>query len=154
VTSLSTPLGSYSPVIKGTSGLISATTTAHLTVSAGQGKEFAIAGSLDRTLAPGVTGFLDLALTNPNNQPINITNLTVSVTGTSKVGCATNNFSVTQFSGTYPLTVPANSVRTLSQLGVAQAQRPRVTMINLPVSQDMCKSTNLTLSYSGTGSNG
>jgi hypothetical protein len=154
VTSLSTPQGAYDLVIKGTSGLFSATTTAHLTVSAGQGKDFAIAGSLDRTLSPGVTGFLDLALTNPNNQPINITNLTVSITGTSKPGCTPSNFSVTQFSGTYPVTVPPNSVRTLSQLGVAQAQRPRVAMIDLPVNQDICKSTKLTLSYSGTGTGG
>jgi hypothetical protein len=150
-TTLSTPLGSNDLLITGTSGSFHATTTAHLTVSAGQGKQFAISGSLDRSLAPGVTGFLDLALTNPNNQPMDITNLTVSITGTSKAGCATSNFSVTQFSGTYPVTLPANSTKTLSQLGVAQPFRPQVTMIDLPVNQDVCKNTGLTLGYTGTG---
>lgn len=150
-TTLSTPQGSNDLLITGTSGAFHATTTAHLTVSAGQGKQFAISGSLDRSLAPGVTGYLDLTLTNPNNQPMDVTNLTVSITGTSKSGCATSNFSVTQFSGTYPLTVPANSTKTLSQLGVAQQFRPRVTMIDLPVNQDICKNTGLTLGYTGTG---
>jgi hypothetical protein len=123
-------------------------------VSAGQGQNFGLAGSADRLLAPGVSGFIDVAITNPNNQPLNVTNLSVAVTGTSKPACTTSNFSVTQFSGTYPITVPANSTRTLSQLGITQSQRPKVTMINLPVNQDVCKNTGVALSFTGTGSGG
>jgi hypothetical protein len=146
------PLGSYSLVINGTSGTITASVTAHLTVSAGQGRAFTIAGVLDRALSPGVTGYLDLALTNPNNQTLSITNLAVSITGTSKSGCtASGNFSKTEFSGTYPLSLPSNSTRTLSQLGVPQSQWPKVTMVNLAMNQDICKSTSLTLGFTGTG---
>jgi hypothetical protein len=152
-TSAATTVGSYTLTITGTSGSTTASTVAQLTVSAAahDNRAFTITGTLDRSLAPGVTGFLDLSITNPNNQPISITNLTVSLTGTSKPGCATSNFSVAQLSGAYPFTVPANSTRTLSQLGIAQSVRPRVTMIDLPVNQDVCKTTGLTLGYSGTG---
>jgi hypothetical protein len=150
-TSLTTPLGSDDLVVTGTSGSFTATTTAHLTVSAGQGQNFALSGSSDRLLAPGVSGFIDVSITNPNNQPLNVTSITMSVTGTSKPACTTSNFSVTQFSGTYPIVVPANSTRTLSQLGIMQAQRPKVTMLDLPVNQDICKNTGITLSFTGAG---
>jgi hypothetical protein len=150
-TASDTPTGSYTLVIRGTSGTIAASTSAHLTVSAAHAKQFTIAGSLDRSLSPGVSGYLNLALTNPNNQPLSITGLTVTVTGTSKSGCTTSNFSATQFSGVYPLTVPANATRTLSQLGLAQSIWPKVTMINLPTNQDSCKDTGLTLGYTGSG---
>jgi hypothetical protein len=151
-TASNTPLGSYSLVVKGTSGAITASAIAHLTLSAGQGKAFTIAGAVDRALSPGVTGYLNLALTNPNNQTLSITNLTVSITGTSMSGCtASGNFSTTQFSGIYPLSLPSNSTRTLSQLGVPQSQWPKVTMVNLATNQDVCKSTGLTLAFIGTG---
>lgn len=152
-TSAGTPLGSYSLTITGTSGATTASTVAALTVSASQaGRPFTISGELDRVLAPGVTGYLNLSLANPNNQSLGVTNLTVAINGTNRSGCATSNFAVAQFTGTYPLTVPANSTRTLSQLGVTLTQMPAVKMIDLPVNQDICKSTGLTLGYSGTGS--
>jgi hypothetical protein len=150
-TASNTPLGSYDLVVKGTSGSVIATVTAHLTVSATNGQPFAIAGSLDRTLAPGVTGFLNLGLTNANNQPLSVTNLTVAISGTNKPACTTSNFAVTQFSAAYPIIVPANSTRTLSQLGIPQSAWPKIKMIDLPVNQDVCKSTGLTLSYAGSG---
>jgi Predicted membrane protein len=150
-TTASTTLGSYTLTVTGKSGATTATAPAHLTVSAAQGKNFTITGSADRLLAPGVTGSLNVALTNPNNQPISVTNLAVSLTGTSRSACTTSNFAVGQFSGSYPLTVPANTTRTLSQLGVPQSGWPTVTMKDLPVNQDACKSTTLTLSYTGTG---
>lgn len=148
-TSPNTALGSYNPVITGTSTAnMTASTTVHLTVSAGQAKQFTISGSLDRTLAPGVTGNLDLALTNSNNQPITVSGLTVSIAQVSKSGCTANgNFSITQFTGS--VTVPANSTRTLSQLGAAPL--PQITMVDLPVNQDICKGATLTLTYTGTG---
>ncbi|MCU1657694.1 MAG: hypothetical protein JWO57_2350 [Pseudonocardiales bacterium] len=152
-TSASTTLGSYSLTVRGSSGTTTATAVAQMTVSGSQGgTPFAIAGTLDRALAPGVTGSLNLSLTNPNNQQLSITNLSVAITSTSKPGCTKeNNFSAVQFSGTYPVIVPANSTKTLSQLGVSQAAWPKITMIDLPSNQDICKSTGLSLSYSGTG---
>jgi hypothetical protein len=150
-TASNTPLGSYTLTIKGQSGSYTATVTAHLTVSAGHAQAFTIAGSLDRTLAPDVTGYLNLALTNSNNQPMSITNLTVTISGTNKPACATSNFAVTQFSGAYTFSVPANSTKTLTQLGIPQSAWPKIKMINLSTNQDACKSTNLSLSYTGTG---
>lgn len=148
-TAPNTPLGSYSPVITGTSTTsMTASTTVHLTVSAGQAKQFTISGRLDRTLAPGVTGNLDLSLTNSNNQQITVSGLTVSIAQVSKSACtASDNFSIKQFAGS--VTVPANSTRTLSQLGATSL--PQITMVDLPVNQDACKGATLTLTYTGTG---
>lgn len=154
-TSAATTLGSYALTITGVSGTASTSTTAQLSVSASQGgNPFTISGTLDRLLAPGVTGSLNLALTNPNNQSLNVTNLTVSITGTDKPGCATgSNYSVVQFGGVYPLTVPANSTRNLSQL-VSPSAFPKIVMNNLSTNQDACKGAKLSLSYSGTGQGG
>lgn len=148
-TSSSTGLGSYTPVITGTStSNVSASTTVRLTISAGQSKQFTISGSLDHTLAPGVTGNLDLALSNPNNQPITVSGLTVAIAQVSKSACtATGNFSIKQFTGS--VTVPANSTKKLSVLGVTNL--PQVTMVDLPTNQDACKGATLTLTYTGTG---
>jgi hypothetical protein len=150
-TASNTPLGSYSLVVKGAAGSVVATVIAHLTVSAAHAQSFPITGSLDRTLAPGVTGYLNLAMTNSNNQPLSVTSLSVSISGTNKPACTTSNFAVTQFSAAYPITVPANSTKTLSQLGIPQSAWPKVKMIDLPVNQDACKSTGLTLTYTGAG---
>jgi hypothetical protein len=154
-TSSATTLGSYTLVITGTSGTASAQASAQLTVSAAQGgTPFTIGGTLDRLLAPAVTGSLDLSLTNPNAQTLSITNLTVTIAGTNKQGCAAaGNYSVVQFSGAYPLVVPAHSMRTLSQL-TAATTFPKITMNNLATNQDPCKGAVLSLSYSGTGQGG
>lgn len=148
-TSPDTKLGSYNPVITGTSaGGATASATVHVTVSAGQSKQFTISGTLDRALAPGVTGNLDLALTNPNNQPMTVTGLTVAIASVSNSGCtAGENYSVRQFTGS--VTVPANATRTLSALGVTAL--PQITMVDLPVNQDVCKGVTLALTYTGTG---
>jgi hypothetical protein len=145
--------GSLNLTVTGTaSGAASVSASIHLTVSAGQNKQFTISGSLDRQLYPGGTGSLNLALTNPNNQPMSISTLAVSVAQVSKAGCSPAvDFGVTQFSGSYPLTVPANSTRTLSQLSVPPANWPKVTMIDRPVNQDACKNATLTLSFTGSG---
>jgi hypothetical protein len=154
-TAANTKQGSYDLVITGTSGATTSTVPAHLTVSAGSnGKDFTISGDISQPLAPGVTAPVNLSLANTNNQAIKITSLIVSVKTTSKPACTTDNFSVRQFGGTYPLIVPANSTRTLTQLGVAAAQMPALTFIDKPINQDVCKSTNITLGYSGVGGNG
>ena len=149
----STPTGSYSLTVTGTGGSITRTTTAHLTVSAGGGgnKPFTISGGPSNSLAPGVTAPINLSIYNPNNQPMQVTGLTVTVVATNKSACATDNYSVRQFSGTYPI-VPANSTWSLSQLGITQTAWPAVTMINKPVNQDACKGATVQLGYTGTGS--
>lgn len=153
-TSLGTPRGFFPVVVVGRSPGIRTTTTVHLVVTAGEGKNFHMSGSADGLLAPGVSAPINLAITNPNHGAIRVTRLTVRVTGTSTPGCSTSNFSITQFSGSYPIRVPANSTRTLAQLGIVHALRPKITMRDLPVNQDICKDTRITLGYSGMGNGG
>jgi hypothetical protein len=152
-----TTLGSYSVTIAGSSGSTHASTVAHLTVSAGNagnggnpGHAFTLTGTLDRQLAPGVTGYLDLALANPNNQTMRVTALSVTITGIGAPGCGPANFTTAPFSGG-PVSVPANTTRTLSQLNVPKSEWPSVTMVDLPSNQDACKGTSLSLAYTGTG---
>jgi hypothetical protein len=152
----STTQGSYALTINGAApGSIPQITTAHLTVSAPKGggnKAFTISGSPIRSVAPGVSSPIDLSISNPNNQTLQVTALTATVVQTSKATCGTDNFSVSQFSGAYPLAVPANSTRSLSQLGVAPTQLPTLVFVNKPVNQDACKNVSVTLAYTGSGS--
>ncbi|HEV7205815.1 MAG TPA: hypothetical protein VGN18_14490 [Jatrophihabitans sp.] len=152
-TSLSTPLGSADLVITATSATASASITVHLAVSAGSEGAFTITGSPDRRLAPGVTGLIDVSVTNPNAQTLQLSALTVVLAAASDPGCTLDNFRVTQFSGPYPLTIPARSTRTLSQLGLPRTAWPTLTLLDLPVNQNACKNNSLALSYSGVGGN-
>ncbi|UUL77431.1 hypothetical protein NG819_08200 [Pseudarthrobacter sp. Fe7] len=52
--------------------------------------------------------------------------------------CSAADFAVTQYSGPYPLAVPAGS-SSLSGLGVAQQAWPRVGMLDSSANQDGCK---------------
>lgn len=152
-TTSTTPLGSTDLVVTASTAAATASTTVHLTVSAGNQGTFAITGSPDRRLAPGVTGAIDASITNSNSQTMQVTSLTVTLTGTSNPACTLDNFRVTQFTGTYPLSVPARSARTLSQLGVPRSAWPALTLLDLPVNQDACKNNSLALQYSGIGTN-
>jgi hypothetical protein len=155
-----TPEGTYTLYLVA-SGNDSAGTTRYayasvqLVIATG-GKPFAIAGNLTGLLAPGVSLPLDLTLTNPNNQTISISNLTVTVQSVAKVpptrvgSCSTADYVVTQYSGPYPLAVPAHGNASLSSL-VASTKFPQVTMIDTASNQDGCKGATLTLAYSGSG---
>lgn len=145
--------GTYLLTVKGTALLASATASAYLVVQPQTYPSFPISGTADRVLAPGGEfGAVDLAITNPFDVPMTVTALGVSVVGTDHAGCGANNYDATAYSGTFPLTIPANSTRTLQQLGVPRAQWPRVAMVNLPANQDACKGATVQLHYSGTGS--
>jgi hypothetical protein len=143
--------GVYRFTVSGSALLASASASAYLIVQPQQFPNFPISGNADRVLAPGVTALLNLSLTNPFSSPMSVTALGVSVTGTNQTGCATNNYAVTQYSGPYPLVVPANSTRTLQQLGVPSSQWPTVAMLDLPVNQNACQNATVNLAYTGTG---
>lgn len=115
------------------------------------GRAFTVSGTLDRSLFIGTTGRIDLAITAPRGGKLNVTNLSVTVAGTSNARCTPGNFAVTQYAGGYPLAVPGGSTRTLQQLGVARSAWPAVTLRDLPVNQDACKNVAVTLAYAGTG---
>lgn len=158
-TSTTSPAGSYPLAVvasgKDPAGVTRFAYAGVQLILTGPGKPFTISGNLAGLLAPGVSLPLDLTLANPNNKPLSVTNLTVTVQSVTRAPgatrpCSTADYGVTQYSGPYPLTVPANGSATLSGLGVAPASRPKVSMINAPTNQDGCKSATLTLAYSGS----
>jgi hypothetical protein len=116
-------------------------------------KTFTISGSLSGQLAPGAPDRpLNLVLSNPNNQSLALTNVTVTVHHTSAgASCDAANFAVTQYRGPYPVTITANRTASLSQLGLPSSAWPQIRMLDLPKNQDTCKNVTLALAYSGTG---
>jgi hypothetical protein len=133
----------------------SAYATVRLEVAAGV-KPFGIAGNLTGTLAPGLALPLDLTLTNPNNKPLAVTNLTVTVASVTRAAaatraCGTADYAVAQYTGPYPLTVPAGGSASLSGLGVPPGAWPKIAMVNAATNQDGCKGAQLTLAFTGSG---
>ncbi len=121
-----------------------------------KGKDFSISGDVAGLLAPGVSQPVDLFLTNPNNQQLSITNLTVTVKSVARnasaIGvCSVADYKVTQYSGPYPLVVPGRGSTSLSNLGVPSTSWPKITMIDTATNQDGCKGATVTLAYSGSG---
>lgn len=114
---------------------------------------FGISGSPVGSLAPGARLPIDLHLDNPTANRVSVSSLGVSIAGTTAPGCAASNFALTQFAGTFPLQLPANSHNTLSSLRIPKAQWPTLAMLNLPVNQDACKGATVQLRYSGGGTN-
>lgn len=114
---------------------------------------FPITGSADQPFYPGVTRSVNLVIGNPYNFTIKVTAVAVSVdNATSKPACAgQTNLVVTQ-TLTVPVNVPANSSRSLQQLGVASADWPRLTMPNLATNQDACKGASFSIHYTGQAS--
>jgi hypothetical protein len=120
---------------------------------------FAIRGTLPGALIPGMATPLDLTLSNPGSAT-RILGLDVDLSGViapqadATHPCTVDDFSVTQFSGSYGFTLPSSSTRTLGQLGFPSGRWPVIAMLNRPVNQDGCKGASLELSYSGasTGS--
>ncbi|MFG1912544.1 hypothetical protein [Kribbella sp. NPDC048928] len=135
---------------------------AYLTVSVvvqSNGKDFAISGSLTGLLSPGASRPLDLTLTNPNKKPISVTNLTVALASVTRTPaavaqgrpCGPADYRITQYAGSYPLTVPGNASAALSGLHVPQSAWPQVTMTDTASNQDGCKGATVTFAYSGAG---
>lgn len=119
-------------------------------------KNFGIAGTTEAAFYPGKAQALDLVLTNPNNQPIKVLTVTVTVkSATTKSGCAgPDNLVVDkQFTGT--VIVPANTTKRLSEMTpVPVSQWPVLAMPDLAdVNQDACKGATFSIDYTGTASN-
>ncbi|MGO4255453.1 COG1470 family protein [Marmoricola sp. RAF53] len=144
--------GSYLITVKGTALLASATASAYLIVQPQTYPNFPISGTPDRVLSPGgPIGAINVSMTNPFNAPMTVTNLGVALQSTDKTGCGIGNYQVTAYSGPASLTIPANSTRTLQQLGVPRAQWPQVQMLNLPSNQDACKTALVQYKITATG---
>jgi hypothetical protein len=164
-TSATAPDGGYPLTIVGSGpnpgGVIqNASAAVQLVISTTTTKPFSISGNLTGLLTPGTTRPLDLTLTNPNKKPVAVSNLTVTVqtvtrtadAATRNLPCTPADYTVTQYSGPYPLTIPGSTSAALSNLGVPAAGFPRVSMINTATNQDGCKGATLTLAFAGAGS--
>ncbi|GAA2138226.1 hypothetical protein GCM10009825_24520 [Arthrobacter humicola] len=156
-TASSTAAGDYALTVTGQSGAIqSASVQTQLRVKAPL-RVFGLSGDVAGLLAPGTSRPLDLGFNNPDKS-IDVGNLTVSIAGVVRTAkaiaaslpCTAQDYAVVQFSGRYPLAVPAGS-SSLSQLGVPSAQWPRIAMLDAPRLQDGCKGAVLQLAYSGSG---
>jgi|SRR5665647_27939 len=125
-----------------------------------KGKTFTISGNLNSgLLAPGLTLPLELNLDNPNKKSLSVTNLSVTLQSVirtiSAIGlgqpCTIGDYAVSQYSGGYPMVLPASSTMSLTQLGVSSGQLPQIQFLNTNLNQDGCKGATLSLSYSGSG---
>lgn len=157
VSTSGTQVSSTTPIsVTATGGTITSTVVVSLVVDANQSaKPFSLSGTALGAMGPGVAPSpIDLAVTNPNNQPLRITNLGVTVSGTSRPGCTVADFAVRQYGGSYPVTVPARATDVrLSTLGVPASALPTVAMISRSGNQDACKGVTVALAYTGSATN-
>jgi hypothetical protein len=154
-TEKNTQAGTYSLAVTGTAavGASSASRSTAPTLVVDKTKTFEISGDLATHLYPGASAPLNLTLTNPYNFDLRIGSISVSLEeATSRPGCSgSQNFEVTQMpASAYPVTLPSGLTRTLTQLGVSDASKPRVRMINQPWNQEACRQAGITLQYSGS----
>jgi hypothetical protein len=116
-----------------------------------KGKPFSIEPDLSALgpLYPGAPAQpLPVALTNPNSEPIFVTDLRVAVES-DPLGCVSaENFDLTPAgaSEATPLAIPAGATLTLPAQGIAA---PAIAMRDLPFSQDACQGAELPLLFSG-----
>jgi hypothetical protein len=164
-----TPPGVYHLTLRAKHGRVTKRITLTLTVagsSPGGGTapvaipEFSLSGNAAAPLEPGVPEGIDLQISNPNTLPLVVAGLSASVrsvsapNATPSLPCTLSDFSMQQYSGPLPLTVPASSTRTLAQLGVPPGQWPQVSIIDRPTDQDGCQGATVTLAYSGAATLG
>ena len=117
------------------------------------GKLFA-AGDVAESLAPGVSRPVNLVLTNAFGTAVDVTGLTVTVTGVTPVAggtCSEADFSTTPAALPTPLRLEAESSRTLLALGLPRSAWPAVSMIDRPVNQDGCKGASVALRFNVEG---
>jgi hypothetical protein len=110
-----------------------------------------VTGNLTALLSPGRVLPLDVTFTNYRRRPLHLERLLVGFDDrTSSPTCsAWAIFGVRQMPP-MPLLLPPGDTR-LSELVPASSVWPRIAMLNLPVSQDGCKNTTLTLRLSAEG---
>jgi large repetitive protein len=126
-------------------------------VDKGSRQNFTISGGPGGQLFPGAAASpINLQFSNPNSVGMSVTSLSVSVQSVSSAPnatpahpCTVTNFAATQFSGSYPFTIPPGS-SSLSSLGFSPVQMPKVRMLDSGGNQDGCKNATISLSYSGS----
>jgi hypothetical protein len=125
--------------------------------SDGSSASFTISGNAASHISPGVQAALDLVLTNPQDVPLSVDALHVTVQAVSAANvdeshpCGARDFALDQASSGLVVSLPAHSTSSLSSLGVPSASQPQVGMVNRAVDQGGCKGASLTLAYTATG---
>jgi hypothetical protein len=152
-----TTAGAYTLTITGTSGTKQQTTSVSLIVTQ-TGKQFTITAPATTVPGPGAGVALNLSIVNPNNQTMQVTNLTVAITSVTKAAnapanrpCTAADYTVVQFSGSYPISLGAGETRSLSSLGIPSTRWPVLAMVNSSSNQDGCKGATVNLTFSGAG---
>jgi hypothetical protein len=110
---------------------------------------FSVSGDAVGKLYPGAPArAVTVRITNPHSDPIFVTRLEMTVTGSAACSAATN-LVVTQasVSETTPVIVPPGGSVTLPAQGISA---PTIAMHNLPASQDACQNATFALAYSGS----
>jgi hypothetical protein len=147
----STPEGTFPLTITGKSGKLTRTATVSVTVTdPPPPTTFAITGGLGaQTLVlDGAALPLGLSLTNPYNQPLQVSNVRAAVASTSNPGCTAENFEVVQVPASVTVSVPPSSTRSLASLG---APDPTVRWVNRPYPQDACVGVTIGFDFSAEG---
>ena len=116
----------------------------------GPSERFEISGDVDG-LAPGVTKTIALTVRNPNADPIYVTAISVGISeGSTPAGCASATNIVlaqpTAITWSSPVLVPAHGSVVLD----APPRAPRISFVDLPRNQDVCKGKSFELTYSGS----
>lgn len=151
------PTGIYTVVVNGTGSGQTQSTSVTLNLT-GSGKTFAVSLAKPISdLSPDVTRSIDLLLSNPNSQPMQVTNLTVAIQSVVKgpgapsgLSCGVADYTLTQYAGSYPVIQPGPSV-SLSSVLPAGSTLPTIKMKDADADQDGCKGASINLVFSGAG---
>ena len=155
--------GRYRLRLRATGGHVRRTVTLTVNVASpktattsptGEIPEFSVTGSTAVPLEPGPAQPIDVLITNPNDLPLNISSLSVTVQAvtapqaTPTLPCSPSDFAAMQPYSGQTLTVPSSSSRTLSELGVPSSEWPEIGIVDRPTNQDGCQGASLSLAYS------
>ena len=116
------------------------------------GENFTVNGSIPAStpLYPGTSQPVDLSITNPNPEPITVGSGSVSVVITPSAGCPASYFTLSQ--GSFTVSIPAGSTKSLSDLGISNTNWPVISMIDTTTNQDACEGATLNFIWTATGS--
>ena len=109
---------------------------------------FTMSGATNGLLEPGTSQGIDVSITNPNPSPITVSSVTVTMTTDAGSCPVATNFAIVHGLITNA-TIPANSTKSLSELGMAKANWPTVSMLETNANQDGCKGAKLTFAFTG-----
>jgi hypothetical protein len=124
----------------------------------GTSATFKIAGDATAPMSPGISVPIALRFTNFHGEPMSVTHLRVTIRelntpeADANHPCSLDDFVVHQVKSSVRVLVPPNTTADLHSMRVAEADWPRIGMVNRSVNQDGCRNARLKLSYSAFGS--